>query len=43
MDANWIGGLVARHIIEMDEAREIAQAVTVDLVRETYRFPAMEA
>ncbi len=40
MDANWVGGLVARHLIEMDDAREIARALTVDLVRETYRFPA---
>ncbi|MES2180294.1 MAG: glucuronate isomerase [Gemmatimonadota bacterium] len=39
MDANWIAGLVARHLIEMDEAREIAHACAVDLVRETYRFP----
>ena len=43
MDANWIGGLVARHIIEMSDAREIARAVTVDLVRETYRFPSPDA
>jgi glucuronate isomerase len=43
MDANWIGGLVARHIIEMSDAREIARAVTVDLVRDTYRFPAPDA
>ena len=40
MDANWIGGLVARHIVEMDEARDMARALAVDLARETYRFPA---
>ena len=40
MDANWIATLVARHMIEMDEAREIARACAVDLVRDTYRFPA---
>ena len=39
MDANWIGGLVARHIIEMDDARRVARALAVDLARETYRFP----
>jgi glucuronate isomerase len=39
MDANWLGGLVARHIVEMDDAREMAQALAVDLARETYRFP----
>jgi glucuronate isomerase len=43
MDANWVGGLVARHIIEMDDARDIVRALTVDLVRETYRFPAPDA
>ena len=40
MDANWLGGLVARHIVDMDEASEMARALAVDLVRETYRFPA---
>ncbi|MDB4916260.1 MAG: Glucuronate isomerase [Gemmatimonadetes bacterium] len=43
MDANWLGGLVARHIVEMDEAREMAQALAVDLVRETYHFPVPAA
>ena len=40
MDANWLGGLVARHIIEMDDARDMARALAVDLARATYRFPA---
>ncbi|MEP7001975.1 MAG: glucuronate isomerase [bacterium] len=39
VDANWIGGLVARHVIEMDDARDMARALAVDLARETYRFP----
>ena len=39
MDANWLGGLVARHVVDMDEARDMARALAVDLVRETYRFP----
>jgi glucuronate isomerase len=43
MDANWLGGLVARHVVEMDEAREMARALAVDLVRETYRFPVPAA
>jgi glucuronate isomerase len=43
MDANWVGGLVARHIIEMDEAHDVVRALTVDLVRETYRFPSPDA
>jgi glucuronate isomerase len=43
MDANWIAGLVARHMIEKDEARAHARALAVDLVRETYKFPAPDA
>ena len=39
MDANWLGGLVARHIVDMDDAREMAQSLAVDLARETYKFP----
>ena len=42
MDANWLGGLVARHIIEMNDAGEMARALAVELARETYRFPAPE-
>ena len=38
VDANWLGGLVARHIIDMADAREMARALAYDLVRETYRF-----
>ena len=43
MDANWLAGLVARHQIEMDDARELARALAVDLVRETYKFPSPDA
>ena len=43
MDANWVGGLVARHMVEMDEAHELAQALAVGLARETYRFPMAQA
>jgi glucuronate isomerase len=39
VDANWVAGLVARHVVDMPDAREIVRALTVDLVRETYRFP----
>ena len=38
VDANWLGGLVARHIIDMADARDMARALAYDLVRETYRF-----
>ena len=43
MDANWIAGLVARHIVDMHDGREMAHALAVDLVRETYRFPSPTA
>jgi glucuronate isomerase len=43
MDANWLGGLVARRIVEMDDAREMARALAVELARQTYRFPAPTA
>ena len=38
VDANWLGGLVARHIVDMTDARDMARALAYDLVRETYRF-----
>jgi glucuronate isomerase len=40
VDANWLAGLVARHVIGMDDAREMAKALAYDLVRETYRLDA---
>ncbi len=41
VDANWLGGLVARHIVEMDEARAMGRALAYELARETYRFDAV--
>lgn len=38
IDANWLAGLVARHVVELDDAREMARALAYDLVRETYRL-----
>jgi glucuronate isomerase len=38
MDANWLGGLVARHIIETDDARELARALANELARKAYKF-----
>lgn len=43
VDANWLGGLVARHIIDMADAREMARALAYELVRETYRFDETRA
>lgn len=38
VDANWLGGLVARHVVDMSDAREMARALAYDLVKETYRL-----
>jgi glucuronate isomerase len=37
VDANYLGGLVARGIVDLDDAREMARALAYDLARETYR------
>jgi glucuronate isomerase len=38
VDANWLGGLVARHVIDLGEARHMARALTYDLARDTYKL-----
>jgi glucuronate isomerase len=38
VDANWLGGLVARHIIDLADAREMGRALAYDLARDTYRL-----
>jgi len=38
LDANYVATLVARHQIDMDEAHEIMEALTVGLVRDTYNL-----
>ncbi|HWH52248.1 MAG TPA: glucuronate isomerase [Gemmatimonadaceae bacterium] len=38
VDANYLGGLVARGIVDLDDAREMARALAYDLARETYRI-----
>ena len=38
IDANWLAGLVARHVIDMNDAREMARALAYDLAKQTYRF-----
>ena len=38
VDANWLAGLVARHIVELDEAREMGRALAYELARDTYNF-----
>lgn len=38
VDANFLGGLVARHIVDIGDARRMARALAYDLVKETYRL-----
>ena len=38
VDASFLGGLVARHIVEFEDARVMARALAYDLARETYRI-----
>src|SRR5215207_4980723 len=38
VDANWLGGLVARHLVEMDEAHDMGRALAYELARDTYNF-----
>ena len=40
VDANFLGGLVARHLIDNADARVLARALAYDLARETYRLDA---
>jgi glucuronate isomerase len=38
VDANFLAGLVARHRIDVDDARVMARALAYDLAKETYRL-----
>jgi len=38
LDANYLGGLVARHVIDESDARQMARALAYDLVKQTYRL-----
>ena len=40
MDANFLGGLVARHIIDLDDAHVLGRALAYELARKTYKFDA---
>jgi glucuronate isomerase len=40
VDANYLAGLVARHVIDLADARVMARALAYDLARETYRLDA---
>jgi glucuronate isomerase len=38
VDANWLAGLVARHIVGREEARAMARALAYELAKDTYRL-----
>ena len=38
VDANYLGGLVARHMVDMTDAREMAKALAYDLAKRAYRL-----
>jgi glucuronate isomerase len=40
VDASFLAGLVARHIIDLDDARPMARALAYDLAKEAYRLGA---
>lgn len=40
VDATWLARQVVRHLIDLDDARQMARALAVELARETYRLSA---
>lgn len=38
VDANWLAGLVARHIVTFDQAQDLADALAYGLAKEAYRL-----
>ncbi len=36
--ANWVAGLVVRHIVDLEDAREMMTALAIDLARRAYRL-----
>ena len=38
MDANFLAGLVARHVIDNSDAHEMARALAYDLAKQTYKL-----
>ena len=43
MDANYLAGLVAHHVIEESEARRMARALAYDLAKETYKLTNLDS
>jgi glucuronate isomerase len=43
LDANFLGGLVARHVIDLDDARRVGRALAYELARDAYHLGAADA
>ncbi|HEX6373415.1 MAG TPA: glucuronate isomerase [Longimicrobium sp.] len=43
VEANWLAGLAARHVVTMEDAREMARALAYELARETYKLNSADA
>lgn len=43
VDANWLGGLVARHVVDLADAHDMARALAYDLARDTYKLAGTAA
>ncbi len=41
IDANWLAGLVARHVIDVQDGRDMARALAYDLPRRAYKLDAL--
>lgn len=41
--ANWVAGLVARHIVDMDDARDMLRDLTIGLAKQAYRLHHTES
>jgi glucuronate isomerase len=42
VDANWLAGLVARHVVSLADAQEMADALAYGLARDAYRLAPQE-
>jgi glucuronate isomerase len=40
VDANWLAGLVVRHLVDLADARTMARALAVELAKDAYRLGA---
>jgi glucuronate isomerase len=38
IDSNYLAGLVARHVIDIEDARKMSRALAYDLVKESYKL-----